>query len=175
MTQTAEELSLRWHNQLFGIRRSIRYHLRRRAFFERLDQLSNMFSVIFGSTAVYGILDTNAKVLALASSAVVTVLASINLVVGSAQRARAHSDFVRQYVELEKRMLVPPTEDCLLAIMTDRLSIEAGEPPVLHVLNSICHNELMRSMGYKKEELVKIGLAQRLLAHFVDFRGDAIH
>lgn len=175
MTQTAENLSLRWHNQLFGIRRSIRYHLRRRAFFERLDQLSNMFSVIFGSTAIYGIMGTNAKTLALASSAAVTVLASINLVVGSAQRARAHSDFVRQYVELEKRMLVPATEDFLLAIMADRLSIEAGEPPVLHVLNSICHNELMRSMGYDKDELVKIGLAQRLLAHFVDFRGNAIH
>ncbi|WP_460065105.1 hypothetical protein [Pseudomonas sp. H1_G08] len=175
MTQAAEDLSLRWHNQLFGIRRSIRYHLRRRAFFERLDQLSNMFSVIFGSTAIYGILDANAKVLALASSAAVTVLASINLVVGSAQRARAHSDFVRQYVELEKRMLMPCTEDSLLEIMADRLSIEAGEPPVLHVLNSICHNELMRSMGYPKEELTKIGLAQRLLAHFFDYRGNKIH
>lgn len=175
MTDAVEGLSLRWHNQLFGIRRSIRYHLRRRAFFERLDQLSNMCSVIFGSTAIYGILDTNAKALALTSSAIVTALASINLVIGSAQRARAHSDFVRQYVELEKRMLQPATEKSLLAIGEDRLAIEAGEPPVLHVLNSICHNELMRSMGYKKEELKEIGPIQRLLAHFFDYRGHKIH
>lgn len=175
MTQAAEDLSLRWHKQLFGIRRSIRYHLRRRAFFERLDQLSNMCSVIFGSTAIYGILDTNAKTLAIASSAAVTVLASINLVVGSAQRARAHSDFVRQYIELEKIMLAPESEECLLTVIKNRLSIEAGEPPVLHVLNSICHNELMRTMGYKKEDMAKISLTQRLFSQIFDYRENTIH
>lgn len=175
MAEIAADLSDRWHAQLFGVRRSIRYHLRRKAFFDRLDQFSNMLSVIFGSTAIYGILDVNAKGLALASSAAVTVLASVNLVVGSAQRARAHSDFVRQYVELEKRMLQPESEECLLAVKQDRLSIEAGEPPILHVLNTICHNETMRAMGYEKAGLAKIGFVQRLLAQLIDFRESAIH
>lgn len=173
-TATAD-LEDRWHNTLFGVRRSIRYHQRRRAFFDRLDQLSNMLSVIFGSAAIYGILEQDYKALALIASALVTVLASINLVIGSAQRARAHSDFSRRYVELEKRMLGQPDESLLQQLSAERLSIEAEEPPVLHVLNAICHNETMRAMGYKKEELAKIGWCQRLLAQLFDFREYALH
>lgn len=173
--ETIECLEDRWHRMLFGIRRSIRYHQRRRAFFDRLDQFSNMLSVIFGSAAIYGILEKNALGIALLASGTVTVLASINLVVGSAQRARAHADFMRRYVELEKLMLKPQTEECLLDVTQSRLSIEAEEPPVLHVLNCICHNETMRAMGYKKDDMPKIGWFQRLVAQIFDFRESAIH
>lgn len=171
----AAELEDRWHDMLFGVRRSIRYHQRRRAFFDRLDRLSNMLSLIFGSATIYGILKGDYQALALGASALVTVLASINLVVGSALRARAHSDFIRQYVDLEKRMLEPPEEQTLKQVRESRLSIEAEEPPVLHVLNSICHNELMRAMGYKRKKLAKIGPIQRLFAQLFDFREHTIH
>lgn len=173
-TATAD-LEDRWHDILFGVRRSIRYHQRRRAFFDRLDQLSNMLSVIFGSAAIYGILERDYQALALIASALVTILASINLVVGSAQRARAHSDFSRRYVELEKRMLGQPDEQVLHQVSAERLSIEADEPPVLHVLNAMCHNELMRAMGYKKEQLATIGPLQRLFAQLFDFCEETIH
>ncbi|MFP5420958.1 MAG: hypothetical protein ACLGID_05745 [Gammaproteobacteria bacterium] len=175
MGEVAPDLADRWHAMQFGVRRSIRYHQRRRGFFDRLDQFSNMLSVIFGSAAIYGILEQDFKALALIASALVTVLASINLVVGSAQRARAHSDFARRYVDLEKRMLVQPAEDVLQWVAEERLGIEAEEPPVLHVLNSICHNETMRSMGYKKDELANIGWFQRLVAQLFDFREHALH
>lgn len=175
MGEVAPDLADRWHAMQFGVRRSIRYHQRRRGFFDRLDQFSNMLSVIFGSAAIYGILEQDFKALALIASALVTVLASVNLVVGSAQRARAHSDFARRYVDLEKRMLVKPSEDVLQWVAEERLGIEAEEPPVLHVLNSICHNETMRSMGYKKDELANIGWFQRLVAQLFDFREHALH
>ncbi|APC18565.1 hypothetical protein BLL42_23680 [Pseudomonas frederiksbergensis] len=175
MGEVSTDLADRWHDMLFGIRRSIRYHQRRRAFFDRLDQFSNMLSVIFGSAAIYGILEKNALGIALLASATVTILASINLVIGSAQRARAHADFMRRYVELEKLMLQPQSEECLLGVTQSRLSIEAEEPPVLHVLNCICHNETMRAMGYKKEQLVKVGWFQRLVSQLFDFRESAIH
>jgi len=175
MGDEVTDLADRWHHIVFGVRRSIRYHQRRRAFFDRLDQFSNMLSVIFGSAAIYGILQTNAQSIALLASAAVTVLASINLVIGSAQRARAHADFMRRYVELEKRLLAVPSEERLLEITQDRLSIEAEEPPVLHVLNCICHNETMRAMGYKRDELVKIGWFQRFVSQVFDFRESTIH
>lgn len=175
METATADLEDRWHAMLFGVRRSIRYHQRRRAFFDRLDQFSNMLSVIFGSAAIYGILERDYQAMALIASALVTILASINLVIGSAQRARAHSDFARRYVDLEKRMLGQADEQTLLQVSGERLSIEAEEPPVLHVLNSICHNETMRAMGYKKEDLAKIGWLQRLVAQLFDFREHAIH
>ncbi len=171
-----ENLDIQWHNQSFDIRRSIRYHLRRRAFFDRLDQMTNMVSVIFGSTAVFGVLEQDYKVLALSAAGVVTVLSAINLVMGSAQRARAHSDFVRQYIELEKRLsLEQPSETLLRGVIDARLSIEAEEPPVLRVLDVICHNEQMRAMGYPREELVKVRWWQRAFSQAVDLREDLLH
>ncbi|MDP3848414.1 MAG: hypothetical protein Q8R10_18510 [Pseudomonas sp.] len=175
MGEVTTDLADRWHHMLFGVRRSIRYHQRRRAFFDRLDQFSNMLSVIFGSAAIFGILENDYKAVALVASALVTVLASINLVIGSAQRARVHADFMRRFVELEKRMLEPESEKRLHEVSETRLSIEAEEPPVLHVLNAMCHNETMRAQGYKKEELAKIGWFQRLVAQLFDFREHAIH
>jgi hypothetical protein len=55
------------------------------------------------------------------------------------------------------------------------LAIEADEPPILRVLDAICHNELLRAMGYPKEREAQIAWYQRLLASFVDIREHAIH
>ncbi|PIF52772.1 hypothetical protein CLU80_5257 [Pseudomonas sp. 29] len=168
MDATTEDLADRWYATLFSVRRSIRYHQRRRSFFDRLDKISNMLSLIFGSVAVYGTLQDNSKDIALIASGLVTVFASINLVLSSATRARDHTDFMRKYVELEKLMLGAESEQLLLEVAARRLSIEAEEPPVLHVLNAICHNETMRAMGYAKEDLPKIGPLQKLVAQLFD-------
>ncbi|VVE41655.1 hypothetical protein PCO31111_04207 [Pandoraea communis] len=162
---------LECHNLLFDIRRSIRYHNRRRAFFDRLDQSTNMLSVIFGSAAVYGVLEQQYKAVALVAAGAVTVLSAINLVVGSSQRARTHADLARQFIALEKRMVgAVPTEALILEMQSERLSIEAEEPPVLHVLNVLCHNEQMRSMGYPAEQMAKVGFWQRVFAQVFDFQ-----
>jgi hypothetical protein len=51
--------------------------------------------------------------------------------------------------------------------MNERLDIEADEPPVPHVLNAICHNDLARAMGYGPEHQARIACYQRWLAQFV--------
>ena len=55
-----------------------------------------------------------------------------------------------------------------------RLEIERDEPPVLRVLDSICHSELLRATGYDRSQYVEIAWYQRLLAQFVDVREHAI-
>lgn len=175
MLDESADLKNRWGDQLFDIQRSIRYHQRRRGFYDRLDKTSNMLSLIFGSAAIFGVLQEKYKVVAIVASAVVTVVSSINLVVGSAQRGRDHTDFMRKYVELEKSMLGDATEERLLAIKEARLCIEAEEPPVMHVLNAICHRELMRAIGYSKKELPQIGWFQSAVAQVFDFRESSIH
>ncbi|AMT90087.1 MULTISPECIES: hypothetical protein [Pseudomonas] len=169
MEATTTDLPIRWHNTLFSVRRSIRYHQRRRSFYDRLDKTSNMLSLIFGSAAIYGVLQKDYQAVALIASAIVTIASSVNLVVGSAQRGRDHTDFMRKYVELEKSMLCDDSDEVLLQVQETRLSIEAEEPPVMHVLNAICHNELMRAMGYPKKELPKIGWLQTWVAQVFDF------
>lgn len=161
---------------LFDIRRSIRYHNRRRAFFDRLDQITNMLSVVFGSAAVFGVLEQGYKPLALVAAGLVTGVSAVNLVLGSALRARAHADFAREFIALEKRLTCEPTcdEKLIIEVRAERLSIEAEEPPVLHVLNVICHNEQMRAMGYKKDQLAPVRWWQRLFSQVVDLREDLL-
>ncbi|POA25649.1 MULTISPECIES: hypothetical protein [unclassified Pseudomonas] len=164
------ELQRRWEGLLFAVRRSSRYHQRRRGFFDRLDRTSNVASMVFGSAAFVGVLQgDDLKKLALWASAGLAVLAAVNLVMGSAVRARDHSDFMRKYNELEQRMLQPASEELLLSITADRLSIEANEPPVLRVLDCICHNDQLRAEGGDAGEYVTIGPLQRLFSPFFDF------
>lgn len=174
MSET-DSLDGRWDGMLFGIRRSIRYHQRRRAFFDRCDQLGNVFSLVFGSAAIYGVLDKDYHALALIASGLVTVLSAVNLVFGSAQRARLHHDLSRKFTELERQMLGRPSAEVYQTISEKRLDIESEEPPVLHVLDCLCHNEQMRSEGYRREDLAQIKWWQRLFAQFFDLREDLIH
>lgn len=170
-------LSTEWHGLLFDIRRSIRYHNRRRAFYDQLDQISNMLSVIFGSAAIYGVMESNVnmKPVALVAAGLVTVLSAVNLVLGSALKGRAHADFSRQFIELEKKMVLnDPSDDLLRSITAERLTLEAEEPPVLRVLDCICHNEQLRAMGYSSEQMSVIGPCQALFAPFFDFCADKI-
>jgi hypothetical protein len=172
---TDEPLSKRWYNQLFGVRRSVRYNARRRAFFDRLDQLTNMLAVILGSAAVYGVLDADHHAVALVASGIVTIVSAVNLVVGSSQRARKHDDLARQFSALEREMICDESEEKLAYVKRRRLEIEAEEPPVMHVLNCICHNEQMRAEGYPKEHFASIHWWQRAFSQIVDLREDLIH
>lgn len=174
MSEAADELKTNWYSLLFDVRRSVRYHTRRRRFYDRLDQLTNMLGLIFGSTAVYGVMTENSalKPLAIAAAGVVTIFSAINLVVGSARQAREHADFARQYIELEKQMNTVPDEQLLKEIRHARLAIEAEEPPVMRVLDCICYNELCQAFGH--EQRADIHWFQRLFAQIVDIRPDKI-
>ncbi|EBS1537230.1 hypothetical protein ACNZ7H_000750 [Escherichia coli] len=165
-----------WEGLLFDVRRSVRYHNRRRAWFDRLDQTTNVLSLIFGSTAIYGILSQANTNLAVLSAAIVTVFSAINLVVASSQRARAHFDFARKFFELEQKMILVSnvSKESVQAITAERLSIEKDEPPVLRVLDSICYNEQILSMDYPTDQMVVVGFWQRLLSPIMDFRASTL-
>ncbi|SFT82942.1 hypothetical protein SAMN05192563_1004233 [Paraburkholderia aspalathi] len=72
-------------------------------------------------------------------------------------------------------MLGKPSEDVYQMTSEKRLDIESEEPPILRVLDCLCHNEQMRSEGYPREDLAKIEWWQRLFAQFFDLREDLIH
>ena len=169
------DLPIRCHELLFGVRRSIRYHTRRRRFFERWNTVTNALAVIFGSTTVGGVVK-GLDALAIASGAVVTFFSAVNLVVGTVRMARLHEDLAEKFVDLEKDLTVAGEydEQAYRQFCANRLEIERDEPPVLRVLDSICHNELVRAMGYDRSHCVQIAWYQRALAQFMDVREHAI-
>jgi len=170
---TTDELQDAWYGLQFGVRRSIRYHQRRRGFFERLDTVANMLSVLFSSAVIYGVLAAHSTALVLGASVVVTLVATVNLVVGSSRRAWQHADLARRFVELERQLLAEPDAALFRELTAQRLLIEADEPPVLRVLDVLCHNELLRAEGHK-EGRARIGFWQRVFAQVFDLRADRI-
>jgi hypothetical protein len=54
--------------------------------------------------------------------------------------------------------------DRLPGIAAERLFIEADEPPILHILDVLCHNELMSAYGCEWDELIYVPWYQRLQA-----------
>lgn len=152
----------------FNLGRSIRYHSRRRKFFDFWDKFTTFCSLVFSSTATYGVLSTNGKI-TLISGAFVTIFSSLSLVIGFSNKARDHFDFVKQYSLLERMSIKEVLSEKLLKQITDeKLSIESTEPPVLRVLNEMCWNEEAKAQGIKPEKWRKIECYQRLFSSFFD-------
>jgi hypothetical protein len=153
---------------LFGIRRSVRYHNRRRSFYDRLHKFNTIIAVVGGSAVIATILGEFGTPWPLAFSVLVTISAAIDLALSSPQAARSHHDLSRKYFDIEKEMIAcqSPSDQDLVGWTERRLTIEADEPPVLHVLNTICHNELCRALGYG--DSVNLTYLQRLFSNFFD-------
>jgi hypothetical protein len=166
-----ENVMLAKHNLLFGVRRSIRYHTRRRMFFDSLYKWSQVLALISGSATVAVVMSKYGDgALPVWLAAAVAVFSAVNMVFGFAGSARLHSDLVQKFSELEKRIILDtnPSVDSINAATVERLDIEAVEPPIHRTLDMICHNELCRALGYGEEAMVKITFLQRLCAPFFD-------
>lgn len=164
-----EQRSSDLHELLFGVRRSIRYHNRRRRFFDGFDKFSNILSVIGGSAAVAAVIGS-AHWAAIALATMVAVVSAISLVVASAQAARLHTHLAKQFATLEHDIVRSkrPDADKLNEFVARRLLIEAEEPPALRVLDTLCHNELCEALGYERCHFYKVGWFQSLFAHLLD-------
>ncbi len=165
---------------LFGVRRSVRYHQRRRDFFERFHGFVLLGAAAGGiaTIAAFGseplaALPTAVKLL---PAAVVTLLALLDLFAGSMPKAGLHADLARRFIALERELVgqqAEPMMAALLEIERERLAIEADEPPIRRVLDTLCHNELWRAMGYPESQITPVSFFQRVFAHTFDFRFDA--
>ncbi|MBU3068284.1 hypothetical protein KOI40_00560 [Aestuariicella sp. G3-2] len=178
MSDVSEDL----HGLLFGIQRSVRYHSRREQFFDRFNTFVTVLNLILGSATILTFAAEFAKDWALWAkllpAAAVTVLSSIDLVIGSARMARTHNDLAREFIVLEKEVRTSKvselTEEDIANFTGRRLDIEMKEPPVKLVLDSICHNELLKASGYDAAEYLKIGRLQAFFAQLIDITPSSI-
>jgi len=170
------ELECAHHNILFGVRRSIRYHHRRRRFFDRIHKLTTFLSALTGTATFATVFAKAGPAWTLSFAAAVAIFSTIDLVVGTAQSARLYDDLAKRFIDLEKEIVTTGemTDELLANFKAERLDIEKDEPPPLKVLDSICHNELMRAMDYDPKDFVPINYYQRFFAQFFDIREHTI-
>lgn len=157
------------HALLFGVRRSIRYHSRRQAFYESLDQWTTFILLLLGTGMIATALNDLYAWMFLVGF-LVSAIAGLKLAFACGTKAGLHAQLVKDFTLLEKRLRADSSEETVAAITQERLDLEAAEPPVMHVLNVICHNELLRAMGITdNSERVPVTWLQRLTANFFDY------
>ncbi|MYB18482.1 MAG: hypothetical protein F4Y16_05790 [Holophagales bacterium] len=148
---------------LFGVQRSIRYHSRRRAWFEFLHSatiasslvLTGAFPIIFGDDA--GVLKI--------TSVSAAVILSIGLVVGYARKAAQHHVLSSKFAVLESKMVPldqsnPYSNAEYEKFFAERTSLEVEEPARKNLLNALCDYELRRATRRDLDEKTMAALSK---------------
>lgn len=157
---------------MFGIRRSIRYHIKRRQHFDRWSRRIAILGTVSGVGTVTTLLGKAGEIWTLVFASAVSVFSILDLVVRTGDAAKVHADLARQFIDIEKGIVTvgaPITMEMLRQFEAKRLEVEAEEPPPLRVLDCVCHNELLRAMGYDESEKVDLTFLQRLFANYLDW------
>ncbi len=155
---------------LFSIRKSIRYHNARRRFYERSHNLTAALCVTFGMATTLAVLFEAGTYWTAGAAAVVTLAAAFDLVVGTTGKVHLHHDLSRRFIGLERLVIqkVHPNALELRHWEAERLTIQADEPPVLQVLDTIVGNELLQAYGADATQLLPVRWYQRWTAHVLD-------
>ena len=153
-----------FYGNLFGVRKSVRYHQRRQAFHEWWNTV--IIALAFASSAS-AMAEWRQLLIGTTS-----FLLMLNWVVGLTRRANAHAKLGQRFASLEQDM-VPFEKNRDLEAQDEerfrrrRLEIEAGEPAKLRVMDILCHNELCEA-AYPQHTTYRVAAWQRWLGHFVD-------
>ena len=160
------------YRTLFGVRKSVRYHQRRRSFFETMHTVSSALQVIAGSSAFAVLVGGISTEVAAALTAAVALLAALDLTIGTTRRATLHAGLAQQFAQLEREMVPREGDTDVDAATADafrqrRLEIEEAEPPKLRVIDILCHNELVTST-YTHWKVYPVGCVRYVVGHVLD-------
>ncbi len=148
----------------FAVEKSMRYHQRRRGFYDRTHKSIMFFVVLAGSAAFSGIGEY--------FGAIAAMLAAADLVWSPSHKARDHEMLFRRFSELAIaiRTAALPDRSRYEEWVQARINIETNEPPIYWALEADCDNEVRRAWG-KDNELVNIGWLSRWTMYLLRHEG----
>lgn len=159
----ADEL---WYQLAFGIARSLRYHAKRRAFFERCDHLTRAVTAIAGFGTVGSVLN-GFHVAAILTGTIVGILTALDLVFDYSRRSSIYDSLYRRFADLGVKVAGADHTDANYRLFdVERLVIEKEEPTKLSVLDVLCSNEELKARGF--DHFHKVTLLQRFFCEIID-------
>jgi len=152
----------------FAVHVGMRYHAKRRAWFDALHRLAMVIAALGSSAAaaaLYGGLIAAGEGLVTA----VAIAAACELAFGFAERGRSADALYRRYAALAGAIAAAKSVDSDLLRLWEkrRLLIRADCEERLLVLHRICYNLEAEARGYDAEALYEVKPWQRLAAHLV--------
>ena len=148
------DLSHDKYGLLFDVRRSVRYHDRRRAFYELMHQITGLLTILMAGSVLFDLAKSGSTAWWLIGLSVVAALmAAMDMVVGYNKRANLHGSLRERFALLEIDMIDGDTLDATWQrYQRTRLQIEKDEPAVYKIVDLLCHNELLVSEGVTKDK-----------------------
>jgi hypothetical protein len=163
-----QELSSDLDALRFGIEKSMRYHQRRRGFFEATHRTLMFLVVVVGSSAALDFVHVPVT-FAFATA----IIAALDLVYSPGMRARDHLVLHQQFSELLMDIVRADSAvsaEQLADWKARRIQLEADEPPIFWALEKDCHNELCRALGRGgANNLYTLSKAERIFMQFFRF------
>ena len=145
----------RFDDLLFHVLCSIKYHARRRRFFENVNNVALFVAFLFSTATMSSLLDIPAGASGLLAflgelpAVATSVLIGLSLVGRVGTKANDHNDLKRRFIRLQQRMERDHGEvdEALVGeLAEERLAIEADEPPINRVVHARCYNEVVKSL-----------------------------
>lgn len=139
---------------LFDVRRSVRYHDRRRAFYELLHWITGLLTILMAGSVLFDLAKPgNTAWWLIGLSVVAALMAAMDMVVGYNKRANLHGNLRERFALLEIAMIDGDTLDATWQqYQRTRLQIEKDEPAVYKIVDLLCHNELLVSEGVTRDK-----------------------
>ncbi len=174
MSMAEDSTSTPYDDVLFSVRRSVRYHKKRERHFATIDSVlttSLLLSGLVTLTVVLGPFD-NAHVTSLAG--IITLASVLQVVFKPHDKASGHAELANRFSSLEHDLVVvgPEIDKAKVRLFgARRIQIEADERPKLEIVDLMAHNDLVRAMGYRKDDgqFVEIPPCMRFWAHYANW------
>ena len=157
-----------FYGNLFGVRKSVRYHQRRQAFHEWWNTVIIALSFACSASAMAEWSADWRQLLI----GITSFLLMLNWVIGLPKRANTHAKLGQRFASLEQEMTpFEKSRDMDAKVEFDlrrrRLEIEADEPAKMRVMDLLCHNELCEAL-YPAHYVYPVSCWRRWLGHFID-------
>lgn len=156
----------------FGVHKSIRYHVKRRAFFDVMHRVAMLIAVIGGSAAFFALIGEKTEVGQIAALTV-AIATALDLVFAFPENAREHDKLAERFSDLAVELALAQSGAVdgrrLAELKGKRLALERGEPTALDALNVICHNEEAEARGYDRDQIYRVGWGQKIFAQLITF------
>lgn len=155
---------------------SVRYHNRRRSFFDFLHKCVVAVGLIGGSAAFFVIWNDYStqtgwpREVGLYGALAIAIFHALDLVVGFASMGRLHQSLYQRFILLAADMdeNADREEQLLGRWMARKQQIEHDEPSPFHVVSALCRNEVFESTGRDRDRefIHPVPPMRRLFAHF---------
>lgn len=100
MTDDAAKLEKDWHELVFGVRKSVRYHMRRERFLRTCHRWVNFINILSGSATIALVLNGPGAVFAPIIAGLVVIVSTADLVLAFGAQADLHNALRRRFLAL---------------------------------------------------------------------------